>query len=77
MKLEKRTKKKTKQKSFKCIYLFLLFQNTIIFSKYRIKQLLSFDDVNVWIYWLLKKNDIDWARIDFWKKINKPTHLHH
>jgi hypothetical protein len=25
-------------------------------------QLLSFDEVNVWIYWLLKTNDIHWAR---------------
>jgi hypothetical protein len=41
----------------------------------KIIQLLSFDEVNVWIYWLLKKNDIHWARngevnIIFFKSIN-------
>jgi hypothetical protein len=46
-------------------------------SKYRIKQLLSFDSVNVWIYWLLKKIIFTEGKktIIFFLKVNKSTHL--
>jgi hypothetical protein len=58
-----------------------LFQITTISSTYRIKQLLSFDSVNVWINWLLKKMIFTlpfWAQwISFFSKVNKSTHLPH
>jgi hypothetical protein len=49
------------EKNSKIYWISNIKRNVVL--KYNIIQLLSFDEVNVWIYWLLKKkNDIHWAR---------------